>query len=186
MVRDRRRAMKQHKRGPLTSEQVDNLSNACVSHHERVVVYVLLDCGLRVAELEGLTKPLISWQQRTLTIYGKGGDDGAMSKPRVIPMTTRVAELLNRHFAITDGPGLGAGYSRRQIQRVVAMVADRAGISRKVHPHMLRHTFAVTCLRKGMSTRTVQELLGHDRLQTTELYLKWSPEDVLRDFRDKW
>lgn len=176
----------QHKRAPLTGEQVDALANACVNLHERIITYTLLDAGLRVSELATLTKPQVSWQQRTMLIRGKGGEDGALSKPRIVPMTTRVGTALETHFATVPGPALGPGYSRRQIQRVVATVADRAGITRKVSPHVLRHTFAVTCIRKGMSTRTVQELLGHERLETTEVYMKWSPEDVLRDFRDKW
>ena len=74
----------------------------------------------------------------------------------------------------------------RTIQRMVKQVANRAHIRRKVSPHVLRHTFSVTCIQKGISTRALQEILGHDRLATTEIYLNLSPEDVIREFHSKW
>jgi integrase/recombinase XerD len=65
-------------------------------------------------------------------------------------------------------------------------VANRAGIAKPVTPRVLRHTFAVNCIKKGVSTRALQTLLGHDRLTTTELYLNLSPEDAIREFLEKW
>jgi site-specific recombinase XerD len=55
-----------------------------------------------------------------------------------------------------------------------------------VTPHVLRHTFAVTAVQKGISLPALQRLLGHDRLTTTEIYLNLSPEEVVREFREKW
>jgi integrase/recombinase XerD len=74
----------------------------------------------------------------------------------------------------------------RTIQRMVKQVANRAHIRRPVTPHVLRHTFSVACIQKGISTRALQEILGHDRLSTTEIYLNLSPEEVIREFRTKW
>jgi integrase/recombinase XerD len=71
------------------------------------------------------------------------------------------------------------------IQVLVKRVANRAHISRPVTPHVLRHTFAVMAVQKGISLPALQRLLGHDRLTTTEIYLNLSPEDVVREFRDK-
>ncbi len=65
-------------------------------------------------------------------------------------------------------------------------LANRARISRKVSPHVLRHTFAVTAIQKGISLPTLQRLLGHDTLQTTEIYLNLSPEHVVEEFQQKW
>ena len=58
--------------------------------------------------------------------------------------------------------------------------------SRAVSPHVLRHTFAVTAIQKGISLPTLQRLLGHDTLQTTEIYLNLSPEHVVEEFQQKW
>jgi integrase/recombinase XerD len=68
----------------------------------------------------------------------------------------------------------------------VTWILNQAHISRPVTPHVLRHTFAVTAVQKGISLPALQRLLGHDRLTTTEIYLNLSPEEVLREFREKW
>jgi integrase/recombinase XerD len=68
----------------------------------------------------------------------------------------------------------------------VTRVLNRARISRSVTPPVLRHTFSVTAIQKGISLPALQRLLGHDRLTTTEIYLNLSPEDVIREFRAKW
>jgi integrase len=73
-----------------------------------------------------------------------------------------------------------------KFQRIVKQVANKAGISKLVTPHVLRHTFSVNCIPKGISTRALMALLGHDRLTTTEIYLKFSPEDTIQEFQNKW
>ncbi len=65
-------------------------------------------------------------------------------------------------------------------------LANRARISRAVSPHVLRHTFAVTAIQKGISLPALQRLLGYDTLQTTEIYLNLSPEHVVEEFQQKW
>jgi integrase/recombinase XerD len=72
------------------------------------------------------------------------------------------------------------------MQLLVKRVANRARLSRPVTPHVLRHTFAVTAVQKGISLPALQRLLGHDRLTTTEIYLNLSPEEVVREFREQW
>lgn len=172
----------QYKREPLSGEESDKLANAAESFEEKLIVFTLLDTGLRVSELSGLTKDNIQWQERRLVIYGKGGPYGKQTKRRVIPMTDRVRGVLEHQFGFDNA----LGRSARTIQRIVKRVANQAGISKLVTPHVLRHTFSVTCIKKGVSTRALMQLLGHDRLSTTELYLNLSPEDAISEFRDKW
>jgi integrase/recombinase XerD len=172
----------QYKREPLTQDEATRLANACDGHEERLVVWTLLDTGLRVAELAGLTGEHIDWQQHRLMIYGKGGPYGTKSKRRIVPLTPRLQPLVEGHFAIHETFGM----TSRTIQRVVKRVANRARISRPVSPHVLRHTFSVTAIQKGLSLPALQRLLGHDRLTTTEIYLNLSPEEVIREFQAKW
>ncbi len=172
----------QYKREPLTNEEADKLANAAETFKDKLIIYSLLDTGLRVSELSNLAKDNIQWQERRLVIYGKGGPYGKKTKRRVIPMTERVRLVLERHFAFENTFGI----SVRTIQYTVKRIANRAGIAKPVSPHVLRHTFSVTCIKKGISTRALMQLLGHDRLSTTELYLNLSPEDAIREFRDKW
>jgi len=82
-------------REPLTQEDADNLSNACETIQEKLIVWPLLDCGLRVSELCSLTPKHIQWQQRSLRIKGKGGPyvTETGGKPRVVPMSPRVRAI---------------------------------------------------------------------------------------------
>ncbi len=172
----------QYRREPLTQDEANRLANACKNHEERLIIWALLDTGLRVTELANLKRDNIDWQNHRLTIYGKGGPYGKKSKRRIVPLSSRIQSLVENHFSLHDSLGMGV----RTIQRLVKLVANRAHISRTVTPHVLRHTFAVTSIQKGISTRALQEVMGHDRLTTTEIYLNLSPEDVIREFRDKW
>ena len=145
-------------------------------------MWTLLNTGLRVPELAKLTKNSLDWQAHRLMVYGKGGSYGTSSKRRVIPLTSRVQPLVEGHFALHDT----LGKSARTIQRLIKRVANRAHVSRPVTPHVLRHTFSVTAIQKGISLPALQRLLGHDRLTTTKIYLNLSSEEVTREFQQKW
>jgi integrase/recombinase XerD len=136
---------------------------------------------LRPGELAGLKKTDIDWERHRLTVYGKGGPCGSMSRRRVLPVSVRVRVLMAHYFANHDALRL----SRRTIQRIVGTVAKRASISRPVSTHTLRHDFAVTAMRKGISLPRLQRLLGHDQLTTPQLYLNLSPEDVIGEHESK-
>jgi integrase/recombinase XerD len=172
----------QYKREPLTPDEANRLASVCETHQERLIVWTLLDTGLRVAELAELTRDQIDWQNHRLMIYGKGDIYGTKSKRRIIPLTNRVRPLIDGHFAINDTIGM----TPRTIQRTLKRIANKARINRPVSPHVLRHTFAVAAVQKGISLPALQRLLGHDRLTTTEIYLNFSPEDVIREFKEKW
>jgi integrase/recombinase XerD len=172
----------QYKREPLTPDEANRLANSCGGYKEKLVIWTLLDTGLRVSELSKLKKDNIDWQGHRLMIYGKGGPYGKKTKRRVVPLSKRVQSLLEGHFALNETFGIHV----RDIQRIVKRVANRAAISRPVSPHVLRHTFSVTAIQKGISLPALQRMLGHDHLATTEIYLNFSPEEVLREFHDKW
>jgi len=168
-------------REPLSREETDRLANACWGFREKLVVWTLLDTGLRVSELCGLRREDIQWQENRLVVWGKGGPFGKQSKRRIVPLTDRARKLLEMHFITNDRIGLNA----RRAQRLVKRVADRAMITKPVSPHVLRHTFAVNCVQRGVSTASLKKILGHDRLETTEIYLNLSPEQAIQEFREK-
>jgi integrase/recombinase XerD len=124
----------QYKREPLTQDEATRLANATETHQEKLIVWTLLDTGLRVAELAGLTKNNIDWQNHRLTIYGKGGPYGSKSKRRILELSTRIRPLVENHFAIYDTFNM----TPRTIQRIITRMANRAHITRKVTPHALR------------------------------------------------
>ena len=172
----------QYKREPLSSADVNKLLNACKGLTEKLIIYTLLDTGLRVSELSTLKKDQIQWQEKRIIIFGKGGPYGKKTKRRVIPMSERVNIAMQSWFALQDEIEL----TDRAIQYMVKRIANRAGIIKKVTPHVLRHTFAINCIQKSISTRALQMFLGHDRLATTEIYLNMSPEDAIMEYREKF
>ena len=174
--------MYQYKREPLTSDHADQLANACRTGIEKVIIFTLLDTGLRVSELATLSKENMLWQDRRLRVYGKGGPYGKKSKRRIVPLTERAFTVLSHYFSLNDR----IDYSVRGIQKIVKRVSDRAGITQKNSPHVLRHTFAASCVKKGLSTRYLQMFMGHDHLATTEIYLNVSPEDACAEFKKRF
>ncbi len=128
----------QYVREPLTHEDADKLANACETTQEKLVVWPLLDCGLRISELCGLTPTQIQWQQRFLRIKGKGGPFGKKSKSRVVPMSPRVRAIFEPYFALNDTFPVGV----RRGQKIVKEIANRARISVEVTPHVLRQTLS--------------------------------------------
>jgi integrase/recombinase XerD len=169
-------------REPLTIDEADRLSNACETATERLVVWTLLDTGLRVGELCGLTPRNILWHQRQLRIKGKAGSHGKRAKARVVPTSARVRALLEHHFALEKALPVKV----RRAQDIVRAVAGRAGITREVSPHVVRHTFATTALQKVISLPTVQKILGHERLATTAIDLNFTDVHIEDEFERKW
>ncbi|MDA2931414.1 tyrosine-type recombinase/integrase [Acidobacteria bacterium AH-259-O06] len=172
----------EYKREPLTQDEANRIASACELFEEKLVVWTLLDTGLRISELAGLKKTNLDWQAHRIMVYGKGGPCGTRTKRRVLPLSPRTQPLIEGHFALHESFAM----SPRNIQRLLKRVANRASISRPVSPHVLRHIFALTAVQKGISLPALQRLLGHDHLTTTEIYLNLSPEDVAREFQSKW
>jgi integrase/recombinase XerD len=172
----------QYLREPLRAEEADNLANACKTSEEKLIIWTLLDTGLRVSELCSLTTQNILWQQKAIAISGKGGPHGKRSKKRVVPMSRRIQPLLEHYFAINEKWFIGI----RQAQKIVSNIANRAQLSQKISPHILRHTFATLALQKGISIAAVQKILGHDRLSTTAIYLNLTEMHVMEEYQQKW
>lgn len=172
----------QYVREPLTADEADALANECRTPEEKLIVWTLLDTGLRVSELCGLRSENIAWQSRELRVKGKGGPHGKRSKQRAIPMSKRVRALLEPYFAYKNEWFIG----ERQAQKLVKKIAERAKITREVTPHVLRHTFATLALQKGISLAAVKKMLGHDRLSTTAIYLNLTDKHVVEEFEAKW
>ena len=169
-------------REPLRDEEADALSQACETTEEKLIIWTLLDTGLRVSELCSLTPANMLWQQKAFRIEGKGGPYGKQSKKRVVPMSPRIRTLMEPYFALHEKWFVGA----RQVQKIVKRVANRAQITQEVTPHVLRHTFATLAIQKGISLAAIQKILGHDRLTTTAIYLNLTDAHIVEEYEKKW
>jgi integrase/recombinase XerD len=144
---------------------------------DRALVELLYGAGIRVSEAVGLEKGGVDLEERLVRVLGKGG------KERIVPIGRPAAEALRRYLArgrpLLDRrhrPELflnakGGPLTRAGAFLILRRLAERAGLEPdRVHPHLLRHSFATHLLEGGADLRTVQELLGHADLGTTELY----------------
>jgi integrase/recombinase XerD len=161
-------------RRPLTVAEADALWHAAQKPVEKLVLALGLDCGLRVSEMAQLRDLDVDWHARPprARVYAKG-------RERVVPLSPRAAALASAWLAVNVMP------SARSIQRTVQRLARKAGLRRPVSPHVLRHTFAVQALERGLSLPALRALLGHSRLETTARYLGMSNVEAIREWQAK-
>lgn len=151
---------------------------------DRVIWELLYGCGIRNSELVGINLLDIHWSNDAILVRGKGrkeryvplGDAAAEAVRAYLPH--REAKLRNGKAAlIADGPLLinqsargSARLTTRSVGRIVKAIAIQRGLPADVHPHTLRHAFGTHMLEEGADLRAIQELLGHERLSTTQRY----------------
>lgn len=143
----------------------------------KVMLELLYATGLRASELLSLKPEYVNLAEGWVRVMGKG------SKERLVPMHERAVRALTRWLKAREerfgarahdpqvflGRG-GKALSRPQLWRDLTALAKRARLGRPVHPHLFRHTFATHLVRGGADARSVQEMLGHASLQTTQVY----------------
>jgi len=166
----------------LTVEEMERLLKAAdlskpIGQRDRALLEMLYASGLRVSELAGLNLEQVNLNTNEIRVWGKGSKERVvlMGKPAATALSAYLSqgrpELLGKRrssalFINRDGGRL----SQRSIQRMLEKYARVAGIDKRVHPHTLRHTFATHLLDGGADLRVVQELLGHAKLASTQIY----------------
>jgi len=145
------------------------------------ILEMLYATGLRVSELAGLDLESVDRDARTVRVVGKG------RKERIVPYGAAAARALEAYLgrrATRSGPvftrARGGRLGVRSIRAVVGRAAAAAGVTRRVTPHTLRHTFATHLLDGGADLRVIQELLGHSRLSTTQRYTHVGADQLMK------
>jgi integrase/recombinase XerC len=148
---------------------------------DRAILELLYASGLRVSELAGLDLDDVDRTERTLRVLGKG------RKERIVPYGGAAARALESWLGERGEAGgalftnaRGGRLTVRSIHTIVRRSARAAGITRRVSPHTLRHTFATHLLDGGADLRAIQELLGHSRLSTTQRYTHVGVEQLMK------
>ena len=147
---------------------------------DRAILEVLYSCGIRVSELVGLSDGDADYFLGILKVYGKGG------KERIVPIGEKAVEALQQYLPLRDGVlaqrslrgprspffinSRGGRLTSRSVARILQKHLQRCGLLRKVSPHALRHSFATHLLDAGADLRSIQEMLGHVSLSTTQKY----------------
>ncbi len=167
----------------LTVDEVTRLRQAASGDRlfdlrDRAILELLFSTGLRVSELTALDTDQINAERGEFMVRGKG------DKPRVVFVSPEAAEHVRRYLAkrpaakplfMRSGQGAEADVSDRRltprsVQRIIKKYAAKAGIVKDVTPHTLRHSFATDLLQNGADIRSVQQLLGHASITTTQVY----------------
>jgi putative tyrosine recombinase xerD len=172
----------QHLPEVLSTAEVDIILNSIdltkwEGQRNKAIIEVLFSCGLRVSELTSLKISNLYFQEQYVRIMGKG------SKERLVPISPRAIEELNYWFLdrsqmkIKEGEDdyvflnrRGSHLTRTMILIMLKRYAYAAGIKKTISPHTLRHSFATALLEGGADLRSIQAMLGHESIVTTELY----------------
>src|SRR6185437_12118133 len=146
---------------------------------DRLLLELLYGCGIRNSELVGINLDDVHPQTEAVLVRGKG------KKERYVPFNPAVATALQTYLPARRLVVLKAGKStpallvNRRGGRIVKAIAVAKGLSPDVHPHTLRHAFGTHMLQEGADLRAIQELLGHERLSTTQRYTQVSTKHLL-------
>ncbi len=164
---------------PAESERLIEAANGTTPRglRDRALVELMYGAGLRVSETIGLARTSVDIDSRIVRVIGKG------DKERIVPLGRPAAESVRRYMALgrphldrAHRPDLflnarGGTLTRAGAFLILRKLAAKAGLEpERVHPHLLRHSFATHLLEGGADLRSVQEMLGHADLSTTELY----------------
>lgn len=172
----------QHLPEVLSTAEVDILEQAIdlskwEGHRNRAIIEVLFSCGLRVSELTHLKMSNLHLDEEFIRVIGKG------SKERLVPISQRAIRELEFWFAdrnvMNIKPGeenyvflnrRGHHLTRTMVLIMIKKYAQQAGIPKTISPHTLRHSFATALLEGGADLRSIQAMLGHESIVTTEIY----------------
>jgi integrase/recombinase XerC len=177
-----------------TSEGAATKNDAAAwPERDRMIFELLYGCGIRNSELVGIDLPDIQWKNDAILVKGKGrkqryvplGDEAAMRA--YLPQREEKLRAAGKLALLTEGPLVTnlrmSGTTRlttRSVGRLVKRIALSRGLASDVHPHTLRHAFGTHMLEEGADLRAIQEMLGHERLSTTQRYTQLTATQVQR------
>ncbi len=162
---------------------------------DRVIFELLYGCGIRNSELVGINMRDIQWQNEAILVRGKGrkeryvplGDEAAIALRVYLPLRSAKLLAAGKGAMVEAGPLVtnlrmrgSCRLTTRSVGRIVKAIAQSRGLAADVHPHTLRHAFGTHMLEEGADLRAIQEMLGHERLSTTQRYTQLTMGQVQR------
>jgi len=162
-------------------------ATAAFPERDRLMLELLYGCGIRNSELIGINLDDIRLSAEAILIRGKGkkeryvpfGDSVKTALAAYLPERQKVIGATGKRCAALLINLRGGGLTTRSVGRIIKKIAVAKGLSPDVHPHTLRHAFGTHMLEEGADLRAIQELLGHERLATTQRYTQLSMKHLL-------
>ena len=160
---------------------------ASFPERDALIFELLYGCGIRNSELTGINLDDIRWSNEAILIRGKGkkerfvplGDEAALAAKTYLRKRQELESGKKKNNALLINLRDGTRLTTRSVGRIVKRIAVARGLPADVHPHTLRHAFGTHLLEEGADLRAIQELLGHERLATTQRYTQLSTRHVL-------
>jgi len=177
-----------------TIEEVNTVLDAqmpdssAFAERDRAILELLYGCGIRNSELIGINLDDIRWSNEVVLVRGKGrkeryvpfGESAAEAVKAYLPRRQQVLGETKRTMERALLVNLrGSRLTTRSVGRIVKQIAVSKGLSPDVHPHTLRHAFGTHMLEEGADLRAIQEMLGHERLATTQRYTQLTVKHVM-------
>lgn len=173
-------------RNALTVEDIERLRLACKDTRERALMELLFSTGCRLSELVGINVEDLNFHDNSIRVIGKG------NKERIVYFNDKTKVHIENY--LKERPGLDVAlfvtckkpYARvgnRGIQKIINKIAERANFDKSVFPHLFRHSMATLTLQNGASIVTVQKLLGHSSVVTTEKYTEANMDSVKYEYK---
>jgi len=187
----------------LEPQQVKRLIAVAKNLRDILLVLILWRTGIRVGELIQIRVPDVDFENRAILIKVqkmRKRDGKAVERRRIVPVDqgtlNMIKEYLEWRKQFPYKGDLLFPISRQRVNQIFWKLGRRAGIQeigdpaisrhRKLHPHVLRHSFAIHCVKRGMSIERLQKILGHQSPTTTSVYLQYSVADLHEDYDRVW
>ncbi|MFC1910986.1 tyrosine-type recombinase/integrase [Chloroflexota bacterium] len=187
----------------LLPEMVERLIVVAKNLRDKLLVRILWRTGIRVSELIGIRASYIDFENRALVIKVqkmRKKDGKAVERRRIIPIDQGTLDMVKEYLEwrkqFPYKGDLIFPITRQRANQIFWKLGRKAGIKeigdpaiskhRKLHPHVLRHSFAIHCIKRGMSIERLQRILGHASPTTTSVYLQWSSADLHEDYDKVW
>lgn len=159
----------------LSKEEIEALIKNTHNLKHRLIIELLYSTGLRLSEVINLKKQHIDFEQSLgIVKNGKGGRDRHFIISNTLLAKIRYYLILQEKQSEYIFEGRKGKLNKHTVQKIISNAAKKAGIRKRVHPHLLRHSFATHLLEQGTDIRIIQKLLGHKKIETTQLYTQVS------------
>jgi integrase/recombinase XerD len=177
------------KRGHIPQIDVEKMREQCQTIREKALFEFLLSTGCRVGEVAGATLDKINWDDNSMTVIGKG------DKERTVIFSTRARLFLINYLQDRESNGIHSNslfvcskkpyrmLGSRSIDKDIAKIAERSGITYDVFPHLMRHTFATSGVNHNVPVHILQQLMGHTSADTTQVYYDLSEDNVKQEYK---
>jgi integrase/recombinase XerD len=177
------------RRGHVEEIDLEKMREQCISTRDKVLFEMLISTGCRVSELSNATIDKINWSENSMTVIGKG------DKERTVLFSTKTRLYLENYINERGKAGINSNYlfvackkpygnlGPHSIEKDIKRIAERAGITYNVFPHLMRHTFATIGVNQNVPVHILQKLMGHNSPAVTEKYYDINESNIKSEYR---